>query len=209
MSTGKPTLGDLIIKTSLAYQTIRDIRITSEEGKHGCLKAILEIEEPTNAAQAAKLTGQAVEVSLRDGTRLFTGECTGAGLISQGGYQCICLTAATRSVRMDQKKQKRTFQDPGKTLASVCTEIGGTYGAFITIGQDLPLSQVLSQQDETDWEFLLRIAAASGKVIYTDPPRRRNPHLCGRNRFPQTWGRHLRSRVRHHQKPGRDGIHRS
>lgn len=69
---------------------------------------------------------------------------------------------------MDRKPVKKTFQDPSKTLRGVAEEVCQAYGADITLDSDMPVKQVLSQDNETDWQFLKRIAAAQGKVLFTD-----------------------------------------
>ena len=55
------------------------------------------------------------------------------------------------------KKQSRTFQNPSKMLSEVAQETLGAYGFAVSIENDIPISMMLSQQNETDWQFIRRV----------------------------------------------------
>ncbi len=168
MSDNRPTIADIEIQAGIAYQSVCDIKITSQEGTHGRLQVLLEVSEEIQPRDVQALYEQTVIVRLKDGTKLFSGICTGGGLSNNGGYKQVRIEAATHSVRMDCMPMDRTFQDPAKTLQKIADEIGSAYGAQITLDKDVPITEIVSQKGETDWNFLSRIAASWGKVIYTD-----------------------------------------
>ncbi len=168
MEKFEKTIGEIKVNTGIACQSVLDMKITSMEGMHGTLAITFETDEGTAPDAVRGLKDMPVTVSLGDGTRLFAGICTSAALETAGGYKKVHVGAATASIKMDRKPVKKTFQDPSKTLRGVAEEVCQAYGADITLDSDMPIKQVLSQDNETDWQFLKRIAAAQGKVLFTD-----------------------------------------
>ncbi len=168
MEKYEKTIGEIKVNTGIACQSVLDMKITSMEGMHGTLAITFETDEGTTPDAVRGLKDRPVTVSLGDGTRLFAGICTSAALETAGGYKKVHVGAATTSIKMDRKPVKKTFQDPSKTLRGVAEEVCQAYGADITLDSDVPVKQVLSQDNETDWQFLKRIAAAQGKVLFTD-----------------------------------------
>lgn len=45
MSDNRPTIADIEIQAGIAYQSVCDIKITSQEGTHGRLQVLLEVSE--------------------------------------------------------------------------------------------------------------------------------------------------------------------
>ena len=168
MSKGRKTIGNIKVNIGISYQRIQDMKITTKEGTHGRLSLEVEVDEGMQNSSILSLIGQKVEVTLDDGTRLFTGTCSGAGIENTAEYKCVRIEAASGSIAMDREPKDCVFQDPGKTLKAIADKIGGSYGAEITLDSDVPIPHIVSQNHETDWEFLKRIAAAEGKVLYTD-----------------------------------------
>lgn len=168
MSNGRKTIGDIKANIGISYKRIHDMRITTKEGIHGRLYLQVEVDEKLQPGSVLSLVGQKVEVTADDGIRLFAGICTSAGFGNTAGYRRVRIEAADSSVRMDKEPKDCIFQDPGKTLKAIADKIGENYGAEIKLDSDVPIAHIVSQNHETDWEFLKRIAAAEGKVLYTD-----------------------------------------
>ena len=168
MSNGKKTIGNIKVNIGIAYHRILDIKIVTKEGTHGRMHLQLEADESMQKNNLQPLIGQKVEATLDDGTRIFTGICTGAGLSNTASYKSVTIEAASKSIEMDKEPEDKIFQDPSKTLGQIAKQIGSGYGAELTLDKDVAISHIVSQKKETDWEFLKRIAAAEGKVIYTD-----------------------------------------
>ena len=168
MSKDRKTTGNIKVSMAIAYQRVLDMKITTKEGTHGRLYLKVEADEGMQKDSIRPMIGQKVEVTLDDGTKLFTGTCSGAGIENTAEYKCVRIEAASGSIAMDREPKDCIFQDPGKTLKAIADKIGGSYGAEITLDSDVPIPHIVSQNHETDWEFLKRIAAAEGKVVYTD-----------------------------------------
>ena len=168
MQTQKYTVADLELQTAIAHGSIISLEITSAQGEHGKLHLTMEVDENTTMSQAESCIGTDISVSIKGGQPIFAGVCKDIALTNQASYKTVQLTAYTASIKMDEKPTQKTFQNPSKTLQQVAESVAGAYGAAVTLDKDVPISQVLYQQNETDWAFLKRIAAAEQKTVFID-----------------------------------------
>ena len=168
METGKITMAELIIQTVLTYQSVLDIRITSEENTHGRLSLLLELSEENGRQEAGRAADSEISVCQPDGTRIFYGRCETVSLREQAGYLTAEIEAWSLSRDMDKTPMNRTFQDPSKTLDDVLQEAAWSHGATLTLTQNTAAGMIISQKGETDWAFILRIAAQFGMSVFTD-----------------------------------------
>lgn len=168
MQTQKYTVADIEIQTAMAHGSILQLEITSAQGEHGKLTLTVEVDESLTISQAESYIGTDISVNIKGGQPIFAGQCKDIALTNQASYKTVQLTAYTSSIKMDETPTKKTFQNPAKTLQQVADTIAAAYGAAVTLDNDIPITQVLYQQNETDWAFLKRIAAANQKTIFTD-----------------------------------------
>ena len=168
MSIKKYTTGDIRADIGMPYRSVENIRITSCEGTHGRLYLTVCADETTAPDEIQRLAGQPVHVRLADGTLIFAGTCKSAGLENRAGYKSVHMEAAGMSEKMDRGPKDRVFQDPGKTLAGIARLVAGEYGAEITLDSDVSIPHIISQNKETDWAFLKRLAASYKKVLHAD-----------------------------------------
>ena len=85
------------------------------------------------------------------------------------------ITAISKSVLLDRIPRYRSFQDPTLTYLAIAEEINGNYGTndgkIVNVGEDMQaLPRMTIQYNETDWEYLKRIASYIGQPIiaYSD-----------------------------------------
>ena len=168
MRTQKYTAADIKLQIAMAHGSILELEITSAQGEHGKLTLTIEVDESMTMSDAERYIGTDISVNIKGGQPIFAGVCKDIALTNQASYKTIQLTAYTTSIKMDEEPKKKTFQNPAKTLQEVADTVAAAYGAAVTLDKDVPISQVLYQQNETDWEFLKRIAAANGKTVFTD-----------------------------------------
>ncbi|SDG74638.1 hypothetical protein SAMN05216584_1117 [Selenomonas sp. WCT3] len=69
---------------------------------------------------------------------------------------------------MDIKRHSRTFQSERKTLSDVANVIGQPYGLQIAVQDNPVLPRMLYQHEETDWQFLVRLAETTGHFLFTN-----------------------------------------
>ena len=153
-------LGRLLVDLPVEYRVIRNICIEDYANSYGSLHLEIVLAELTDNSLTERLRGQNVRVMTPEGDIVFSGICTGATVASENSYAELGLEAKGHAWVTDQEPKDRTFQDTGKTLKQVADIVMAGYPVSIQIQQDVPLPQMLTQQQETDWQFLKQIGRA-------------------------------------------------
>ena len=85
------------------------------------------------------------------------------------------ITAISKSVLLDRIPRYRSFQDQTLTYSTIAGEINGNYGTndgkIVNVGEDMQVvPRMTIQYNETDWEYLKRIASYTGQPVmaYSD-----------------------------------------
>ena len=91
------------------------------------------------------------------------------------GALTVEITAISKSVLLDRIPRYRSFQDPTLTYLAIAEEINGNYGTndgkIVNVGEDMQtVPRMTIQYNETDWEYLKRIASYTGQpvMVYSD-----------------------------------------
>ena len=91
------------------------------------------------------------------------------------GALTVEITAISKSVLLDRIPRYRSFQDPTLTYSAIAAEINGNYGTndgkIVNVGEDMQIvPRMTIQYNETDWEYLKRIASYTGHPVmaYSD-----------------------------------------
>ena len=91
------------------------------------------------------------------------------------GALTVEITAISKSVLLDRIPRYRSFQDPTLTYSAIVEEINGNYGTnngkIVNVGEDMQtVPRMTIQYNETDWEYLKRIASYTGQPVmaYSD-----------------------------------------
>ena len=91
------------------------------------------------------------------------------------GALTVEITAISKSVLLDRIPRYRSFQDPTLTYSAIVEEINGNYGTnngkIVNVGEDMQtVPRMTIQYNETDWEYLKRIASYTGQpvMVYSD-----------------------------------------
>ena len=91
------------------------------------------------------------------------------------GALIVEITAISKSVLLDRIPRYRSFQDPTLTYSAIAEEINGNYGTndgkIVNVGEDMQIvPRMTIQYNETDWEYLKRIASYTGQPVmaYSD-----------------------------------------
>ena len=91
------------------------------------------------------------------------------------GALTVEITAISKSILLDRIPRYRSFQDPTLTYSAIAEEINGNYGTndgkIVNVGGDMQaVPRMTIQYNETDWEYLKRIASYTGQPVmaYSD-----------------------------------------
>lgn len=107
----------------------------------------------------------AVTVSDQDGV-LFSGLVQDIRASFEGQVYYLEVWAVSFSIRADTNVLSRSFQDAGMNYQQIAELMGGEDG--LSIGMEtspLPVNNILLQYQETNWEFLKRIASHNNSVL--------------------------------------------
>ncbi len=148
----------------------------------------LHIQHAPNAHGTARIRGTAPYESARDFAqradettgieitttaegqpgRLFYGVIGSLSIEQQPEYAVIDLLVETTSARLDAKKCSRTFQNTQKTYEQILNQIVGKNGTVSVMVSDKPIGGMIMQCDETDWEFIVRMASRLGVPAFAN-----------------------------------------
>ena len=86
------------------------------------------------------------------------------------GSLVVEITCISKSIILDRIPRYRLFQDPSLTYSAIAEEINKNYGAngekIISVGEDMKeVPRMTIQYNETDWEYLKRLASYTGQPI--------------------------------------------
>lgn len=160
-------LGRLVIQTPICYKAIKNIAVSEIMNGHGHLELQLVIDD-TEPSDISRLEQSPIEVFTMDGERVFCGVCIGYHIEQFCQYQELYIEAVTKSYLADIEPKSLTFQSESKTLQSILEQVLAPYGALLSFEQNPVISQMIYQQNETDWAFSRRIANQFGLSLFVN-----------------------------------------
>lgn len=168
------TFQDLTIEP-YKVEKILDIQMEHKVNEHSTLyiRALLSDDVKDNYIKRC-VQGSEVSLKLRNSEKndpLFYGIIKDIELtVIQGSYY-MELYAVSYSYLLDVEKKSRSFQNKQKTYVSLENQIMAAYSdAMISdvISQEKELGQLIVQYQETDWEFLKRLASHFNTGLVND-----------------------------------------
>ena len=161
-------LGSLKVEFALEYRYIKNLVIVDQANNHGLMKIRLVAKGLIKTEQTLRLEDAPIKVTDKDGDIIFFGTAVQINLENEADYSEIIITAKTLSEQTDRKKRYRTFQDTTKTISQVLEQVLAPYGIKGAVKEDFVIEAMLYQNNETDWEFLKRVANLYGQYIFAD-----------------------------------------
>ena len=174
MYEGK-NIGIVLDKTNLDNFVIREFVLNENMNEHQKLEMQLEMddEQRKNLERVIQKEDVEIQVELEKAgenvgkRRIFSGIVDYFEILDYGSYGCrILMRAFSKSVLFDRKNEKkyRVFQDRNLMFSDIIDEINKDYAdkkleikySDITKKQ---IGSLIVQFDETDWEFLVRLAS--------------------------------------------------
>lgn len=164
---GAITQGEIRVKTALPIRSISHFTMEVRENHHGAMMLEGEIaEEEWEGALQLPLLNQEVEVEGK-GELLFAGAIRNVWMGKQGRGYSVSLQGITGTCRLDTGKKNRIFQDVGCTYRQIIRKVlSGTEESFASFfSEDKVVEAPIFQIEETDWEFILRLASHMGARV--------------------------------------------
>ena len=170
------TLGNLQLRFAIPCIRLLFLDVAGVANAHGTLTVRAVISEEVTQEDVLRCEDTSITLSRRSGEVVFSGMVTGLKLEHTANYQELLITARTYSCLADRMRKSETFQSTGKTLGQVIRTVMDPCGVKVSIPSDIPVSQMLSRNNETPWEFTVRIANEQGLYVYPDS-KALKPHI--------------------------------
>lgn len=164
---------DIKINGPIEFQSITDMSVNESVNKHARLhiRGIINTNCLENARNLPLLDKPLTVYKEQDdnGDILFSGLIENIKFESCGKVSSILIEAVSTSILFDRDRNKRSFQNTNQTYAEIASVIAGEGRAVISItGNNSGPGYPLIQYEETDWEFLLRLAGYQNTVLIPD-----------------------------------------
>ena len=183
------------------YTAVQDIKITRAVNEHAEASVTVQIRDGREEEYLGMLAGETwvriIGTGGQDGdagavhTVLFHGIVTDFSFSHDSRGTTMYLALASGTVLMDLEPHFRVFQNENALCASIHEGITGAYPdgrATCTEGGSDRTRGILIQYRETDWEFLKRMAAASGRCLVPDALQKGVRYTVG---LPEGTGRDI------------------
>ena len=160
-------LGRLILQCGLEVLYIKNVEIEEQVNEHGRMKIRFLSAGQLEETDTLRYRGTDMQLMTADGEVVFGGKCASLRLMRENQYTEVEAVVTSASIQTDQEARTETYQGTGKTLGSV---IAGGMGksALTQLDSDVAVSEMLSQENETDWAFIRRIANQYGKQLFVN-----------------------------------------
>ncbi|RDY32215.1 contractile injection system protein, VgrG/Pvc8 family [Lachnotalea glycerini] len=106
---------------------------------------------------------------LDSSNNIFCGVIESAAVKSVGGFKQVTLVLMGGTKVLDVAESIKTFQNQSMTYHSVINAINQNYSKISYIqgyNTQIPIDNIFVQYEETDWEFLMRIASNLNMCVY-------------------------------------------
>ncbi len=167
---------NLKVSTPYEIKSLSEIKIENSLNEHSkvYISGIISDEMKESYAEKAKTQDIIEVIQVADDSKeelLFKGFVTGIAIKSVRGVYYIEIEGLSNTFQLDIKLKKRSFQNEGMSYKDVVKKILSDYeGAdFIdTASNDKKIEKFIVQYNETDWEFIKRMASRFNTGLIAD-----------------------------------------
>lgn len=158
----------LKLKGVAALQTIEELALDIEPGKHATLKVRGLADD--RVATESLLENQKVQLIAGDGKgkTIFAGPVVNTTVVEDKGVFYLEVEGISATFQLDLEKKSRSFQNTNLTYKQVIEQvIQGTphCNANYQVGQTEKIKVPIIQYLEKDWEFIKRMASHFGATV--------------------------------------------
>lgn len=156
---------------------IMDVKMTEGMNCHACLQVTAICEEDkrndvlNQPAEREKIRAGHIEEH-KEKAPFFTGRIQEVSLAYEKGQLILQLTAASMTQEWDIVRRSRTFQNTDATYEDVIRQVLSAYpgASWISpVNTKTKIPGFLLQYEETDWEFLCRLASHFETYLLEEP----------------------------------------
>ncbi|WP_370778671.1 hypothetical protein [Roseburia sp.] len=160
---------DLKFISSFAMEKILDFQTWEIPGEHARGSFRLLLSENETGINGMNTPIQLCRKENAAGA-LFSGYPEKVEIKEESGYRVADIQAVSGTILLDQKKCNRVFQKRAQTYMGIANTVTADteHSACILPGSDMQTGGTLIQYQETDWNFLKRMASQLGLPLVPD-----------------------------------------
>lgn len=164
------TAGMIVVEGGPVIQDILDFTMEVKKNNHSRVRIKGTVPEETGMLPAFKsLVGNVLNIFVTDDkkTQLFCGFLYDLQISRMGNLYVAEIEGVSSTEALDRERKCRSFQDTEMTYKEMVKEVlADTAGAqVIFLAEDKKIGAPVYQYQETDWEFLKRIASHLGTSL--------------------------------------------
>lgn len=156
----------------VACHKLVSLQITHNAGEHAYANMELEVEKVAGL-DFIKRADESTNIFIKTSAKgqhetLFAGCVLGAGMKEMAEYAVLNLKLVSASYRLDIKKKKKTYQNTAATYGDIIKKAAGNAAVVKVDASDKTTGNLIMQYEETDWEFIKRMASQLSASVFTD-----------------------------------------
>lgn len=156
----------------VSYEHILFLKVQQEIGQHGTACLRLEVEESVGRSMTNRVfIDYFVKIITTQGDRadvLFCGVIVDAVMSEYSQYPVLELQLKSTSYLLDREKCSRSFMITSMTYEQVIKTAAGGFADIQFEVTDKAIGSWILQNDETNWEFIKRMASHCNAVVIVD-----------------------------------------
>jgi hypothetical protein len=171
------------IDSPYPIQVLKDVQIEWKPGEHGRITLTGICKESSHATAALNATSEdQLHVYAQNGQEevsLFKGVVHTVEVENHNGVYTLTLEGISGSFELDIVKRKRSFPEEKHTYKQLVNKLAQGYERSDVLYQtgEQSVGEAILQYDETDWEFMKRMASRLHTVVVSDIWESASPKL--------------------------------
>lgn len=156
----------------ITYEHIISVEINQKIGQHGEADLELEVEPAVGAALTSGIEVHRyvsiIAVNNGQSQVIFCGVIANAGMSAENQYPVLSVKLLSTSYLLDKEKRTRSYQIMSLTHEQVMNMAVENKATIHFEATDSPIGGWILQNNETNWEFIKRMASRCKAVVTVD-----------------------------------------
>ena len=162
------SLGELTVEFPIRCINVLSVDIAEYVNEHGVMALKAIVPDSITMEDILRQEDAPIKLLAPGNKIIFAGLCVYLDLHTETQYNELIVYAKSHSIVGDQARGSQTFQNTGKTLGQVVQTVLDPCGVFFSLEKDIPIPQMISQNDETPFAFVRRIANELGFQVFVN-----------------------------------------
>lgn len=168
------TYDKIKLESPWEIQSIYELQITRELNQHATLYITARVTEDSGKKVGLEETvDEQVKIYIEDETEpkyIFKGRLQEVSIHQSGAFYILTASFKSQTSMLDSQRKSRSFQDTSLNYSDIVAKILADYPDkdFELTAEKMPINGPLIQYQETDWEFIKRIASYQETIVVPD-----------------------------------------